>query len=160
MVTVHSYTNDQRILDQGHKDLRRARAGAANIIPTTTGAAKAVALVLPQLKGKLNGFALRVPTPDVSIIDLSVLLAKETTAEEINAAFKEAAEGELKGILGYSEKPLVSSDYLGMPEAGAVDALSTMVVDGNMAKVVIWYDNEWSYTSRLKDVAKYVGSLL
>ena len=160
MCTVHSYTNDQRILDQGHKDLRRARAGAANIIPTTTGAAKAVALVLPQLKGKLNGFALRVPTPDVSIIDLSVLLAKETTAEEINAALKEAAEGELKGILGYSEKPLVSSDYLGMPEAGAVDALSTMVVDGNMAKVVIWYDNEWSYTRRLKDVAKYVGSLL
>ena len=160
MCTVHSYTNDQRILDQGHKDLRRARAGAANIIPTTTGAAKAVALVLPQLKGKLNGFALRVPTPDVSIIDLSVLLAKETTAEEINAALKEAAKGELKGILGYSEKPLVSSDYLRMPEAGAVDALSTMVVYGNMAKVVIWYDNEWSYTRRLKDVAKYVGSLL
>ena len=160
MCTVHSYTNDQKILDQGHKDRRRARAGAANIIPTTTGAAKAVALVLPQLKGKLNGFSLRVPTPDVSIIDLSVMLNRDVTAEEINAALKKASEGELKGVLGYSEKPLVSSDYLGMDEAGSVDALSTMVVDGNMAKVVIWYDNEWSYTRRLQDVARYVGSLL
>jgi len=160
MCTVHSYTNDQVILDRGHKDLRRARSAACSIIPTTTGAAKAVALVLPQLKGKLNGYALRVPTPDVSIVDLSLELERDATAEEINVALKAAAEGELKGILGYNEKPLVSIDYLGMEEAGTVDALSTMVVGGNLAKVVVWYDNEWSYTARLKDVAKYMGERL
>lgn len=160
MCTIHSYTNDQVILDKGHKDMRRARSAACSIIPTTTGAAKAVALVLPQLKGKLNGYALRVPTPDVSIVDLSVDLAKPATAEEINAALKAAAEGELKGVLGYSEKPLVSVDYIGMEEAGTIDALSTMVVGDNMAKVVIWYDNEWSYTCRLKDVVKYIGERL
>ena len=157
MCTIHSYTNDQVILDKGHKDLRRARSAACSIIPTTTGAAKAVALVLPQLKGKLNGYALRVPTPDVSIVDLSVDLSRSATAEEINAALKAASEGELKGVLGYSEKPLVSCDYIGMECAGTIDALSTMVVGGNMAKIVIWYDNEWSYTCRLKDVVKYIG---
>ena len=160
MCTIHSYTNDQVILDKAHKDMRRARAAACSIIPTTTGAAKAVALVLPQLKGKLNGYALRVPTPDVSIIDLSVTLKKPVTAETLNAAFKAAAEGELKGILGYCDKPLVSCDFLGMEYAGCIDALSTMVVGENMAKIVIWYDNEWSYTCRLKDVTKYIGSLL
>jgi len=160
MCTIHSYTNDQVILDKGHKDLRRARSAACSIIPTTTGAAKAVALVLPQLKGKLNGYALRVPTPDVSIIDLSVTLQKAATAEEINAALKAASEGELKGVLGYCDKPLVSCDYIGMEYAGCIDALSTMVVGDNLAKIVIWYDNEWSYTCRLKDVAKYIGSLL
>ena len=158
--TVHSYTNDQVILDKSHKDMRRARAAACSIIPTTTGAAKAVALVLPQLKGKLNGYALRVPTPDVSIVDLSVVLSRNVTAEEINAAFKEASEGELKGVLGYSEKPLVSVDYIGMEEAGTIDALSTMVVEGNFAKIVIWYDNEWGYTCRIKDMIKYIGERL
>ena len=160
MCTIHSYTNDQVILDRGHSDLRRARSAAVSIIPTTTGAAKAVALVLPQLKGKLNGYALRVPTPDVSIVDLSVDLDRPATAEEINAALKAASEGELKGILGYNDQPLVSIDYIGMKCAGTIDALSTMVVGGNMAKVVIWYDNEWSYTSRLKDVIKYIGELM
>ena len=143
MTTVHSYTNDQRILDLPHKDLRRARAAACSIIPTTTGAAKAVALVLPELKGKLNGFAMRVPTPNVSITDLTVLLQKDTTAEEINAALKEAAEGKLKGILGYNELPLVSRDYNGCPLSSIVDGLSTMMVGPRMAKVVSWYDNEW-----------------
>ncbi len=160
MCTIHSYTNDQVILDKSHKDLRRARSASENIIPTTTGAAKAVSLVLPQLKGKLNGYALRVPTPNVSVVDLSLVLQRDVTAEEVNAALKAAAEGELKGILGYSEKPLVSRDYLGMEEAGAVDALSTMVVGGNLVKLVVWYDNEWGYTARLKDVAKYIGERL
>jgi len=160
MCTVHSYTNDQVTLDKGHSDMRRARAAAVSIIPTTTGAAKAVALVLPQLKGKLNGYALRVPTQDVSIVDLSVDLKRDVTPEEINAALKAAAEGELKGVLGYNEEPLVSVDYIGMKCAGTIDALSTMVVGGNMAKIVIWYDNEWSYTSRVKDVIKYIGELM
>ena len=153
MTTVHSYTNDQRILDLPHKDLRRARAAACSIIPTTTGAAKAVALVLPELKGKLNGFAMRVPTPNVSITDLTVLLQKDTTAEEINAALKEAAEGKLKGILGYNELPLVSRDYNGCPLSSIVDGLSTMMVGPRMAKVVSWYDNEWGYSNRVVDLA-------
>ena len=156
MTTVHSYTNDQRILDLPHKDLRRARAAACSIIPTTTGAAKAVALVLPELKGKLNGFAMRVPTPNVSITDLTVLLKTDTTAEEINAALKEAAEGKLKGIMGYNELPLVSRDYNGCPLSSIVDGLSTMMVGPRMAKVVSWYDNEWGYSNRVVDLACYI----
>ena len=158
MTTVHSYTNDQRILDLPHSDLRRARAAACSIIPTSTGAAKAVSLVLPELKGKLNGFAMRVPTPNVSITDLTVTLQKETTAEEINAAMKKASEEAMKGILGYSEEPLVSRDYNGDPRSSIVDALSTMVVNGNMAKVVSWYDNEWGYSNRVIDLAIYIAS--
>lgn len=158
MTTVHSYTNDQRILDLPHKDLRRARAAACSIIPTTTGAAKAVALVLPELKGKLNGFAMRVPTPNVSITDLTVLLQKDTTAEEINAALKEAAEGKLKSILGYNELPLVSRDYNGCPLSSIVDGLSTMMVGPRMAKVVSWYDNEWGYSNRVVDLACYIAA--
>lgn len=157
MTTVHSYTNDQRILDLPHKDLRRARAAACSIIPTTTGAAKAVALVLPELKGKLNGFAMRVPTPNVSITDLTVLLKTDTTAAEINAALKEAAEGELKGIMGYNELPLVSRDYNGCPLSSIVDGLSTMMVGPRMAKVVSWYDNEWGYSNRVVDLAIYIA---
>ena len=158
MTTVHSYTNDQRILDLPHKDLRRARAAACSIIPTTTGAAKAVALVLPELKGKLNGFAMRVPTPNVSITDLTVLLHIDTTAEEIIAALKEAAEGKLKGILGYNELPLVSRDYNGCPLSSIVDGLSTMMVGPRMAKVVSWYDNEWGYSNRVVDLACYIAA--
>ena len=157
MTTVHSYTNDQRVLDAPHKDLRRARAAAMSIIPTTTGAAKAVALVLPELKGKLNGFALRVPTPNVSVTDLVVELEKESTKEEINAAFRKAAEGELKGILGVSDLPLVSKDFNGDARSSIVDADLTMVMEGNMAKVVAWYDNEWGYSSRIVDLAVYMG---
>lgn len=157
MTTVHSYTNDQRILDLPHKDLRRARAAACSIIPTTTGAAKAVALVLPELKGKLNGFAMRVPTPNVSITDLTVLLKTDTTAKEINAALKEAAEGKLKGIMGYNELPLVSRDYNGCPLSSIVDGLSTMMVGPRMAKVVSWYDNEWGYSNRVVDLACYIA---
>ena len=157
MTTVHSYTNDQKILDLPHSDLRRARAAACSIIPTTTGAAKAVALVLPELKGKLNGFAMRVPTPNVSITDLSVVLSKDVTAEEINEAMKKAAEGAMKGILGYSDEPLVSRDYNGDARSSIVDGLSTMVVSGNMAKVVSWYDNEWGYSNRLIDLSAYIA---
>lgn len=157
MTTIHSYTNDQRILDGPHKDLRRSRAAMESIIPTTTGAAKAVALVLPELKGKLNGFALRVPTPTVSLVDLVVELQKNTTVEEVNEAFKAAAENELKGILGYSELPLVSIDYRGMNESSMVDGLSTMMMGDKMLKVVAWYDNEWGYCSRLVDLAAYVA---
>jgi glyceraldehyde 3-phosphate dehydrogenase len=157
MTTVHAYTNDQNILDLPHKDLRRARAAGMSIIPTTTGAAKAVALVLPELKGKLNGFAMRVPTPNVSVVDLVVELQKSATAEEINAALKTAAEGELKGILQYSEEPLVSKDFNGNPHSSIVDAPSTMVIEGNMAKVVSWYDNEWGYSCRVVDLINYVA---
>ncbi len=157
MTTVHSYTNDQRILDLPHSDLRRARAAAESIIPTTTGAAKAVARVLPQLKGKLNGFALRVPTPTVSITDIVFEVKKATTAEEVNAALKEAAEGELKGVLGYSEEPLVSIDYRGDERSSIIDALSTMVIEGNMVKVVSWYDNEWGYSNRIVDLVNYIA---
>ena len=157
MTTVHSYTNDQKILDLPHSDYRRARAAAVSIIPTTTGAAAAVALVLPQLKGKLNGMAMRVPTPTVSVVDLVAELEKETTAEEINAAMKEAAEGSMKGYLGYEEEPLVSVDYRMDPRSSIVDALSTMVIEGNMVKVVSWYDNEWGYSNRIADLAVYVA---
>jgi glyceraldehyde 3-phosphate dehydrogenase len=141
-----------------HKDLRRARAAAQSIIPTTTGAAKAVALVLPELKGKLNGFAMRVPTANVSITDLTVNLAKDTTAEEINAVLKQAAEGELKGIMGYNELPLVSRDYNGCPLSSIVDGLSTMMIGKRMAKVVSWYDNEWGYSNRVVDLALYIAT--
>ncbi|MEG6566968.1 type I glyceraldehyde-3-phosphate dehydrogenase [Thermoanaerobacterium saccharolyticum] len=160
MTTVHSYTNDQRILDLPHKDLRRARSAAMSIIPTTTGAAKAVALVLPELKGKLNGFAMRVPTPDVSVVDLVAELEKSVTVEEVNVALKEAAENELKGILGYTDEPLVSMDFKGDSRSSIVDGLSTMVMEGNMVKVVSWYDNEWGYSNRVVDLAKYVADRL
>ncbi len=156
MTTVHSYTNDQRILDLPHKDLRRARAAAESIIPTTTGAAKAVALVLPELKGKLNGFAMRVPTPTVSVVDLVVEVNKNTTAEEVNAALKEAADGPLKGILGYTEEPLVSIDFRQDERSSIVDGLSTMVIGDNMVKIVSWYDNEWGYSNRIVDLANYI----
>lgn len=155
MTTVHSYTNDQKILDANHKDLRRARAAAESIIPTTTGAAKAVALVLPELKGKLNGMAMRVPTPTVSVVDVIFEVEKEVTAEEVNNALREAAEGQLKDILGYSEEPLVSIDYRKDPHSSIVDALSTMTV-GNMVKVVSWYDNEWGYSARVVDLIKHI----
>jgi len=157
MTTVHSYTNDQPVLDLPHKDLRRTRAAAQNIVPTTTGAAKAVGLVLPELKGKLTGLAFRVPTPDVSVTDLVAELARDVTVEEVNAAFKEAAEGSLKGILAYSEEPLVSSDYIGSTVSSTIDALSTMVMGGNLVKVVSWYDNEWGYSNRVVDLAVYIA---
>jgi len=157
MCTIHSYTNDQQILDLPHKDLRRARAAALSIIPTTTGAAKAVSLVLPELKGKLNGFALRVPTPTVSIVDLVALLSRNVTEEEINQAMREAAAGPLKGILAVADAPLVSIDFKGSPYSSVVDAMSTMVVEGNLAKVVAWYDNEWGYSARLVDLVKLMA---
>ena len=157
MTTIHSYTNDQRILDLPHSDLRRARSAAESTIPTTTGAAKAVSLVLPELEGKLNGMAIRVPTPTVSLIDLTVNTSKETSTEEVNAALQAAAEGPMKGILGYSEDPLVSVDYKGNPLSSIVDALSTEVIGGNMVKVLSWYDNEWGYSSRVVDLVKMVG---
>lgn len=157
MTTVHSYTNDQQILDLPHKDYRRARAAAENIIPTSTGAAKAVSLVLPELKGKLNGGAMRVPTPNVSLVDLVAELNQEVTAEEVNAALKEAAEGDLKGILGYSEEPLVSGDYNGNKNSSTIDALSTMVMEGSMVKVISWYDNESGYSNRVVDLAAYIA---
>ena len=157
MTTVHSYTNDQRILDQPHKDLRRSRAAAVSMIPTTTGAAKAVALVLPQLKGKLNGMSLRVPTPTVSCTDLVAELGRNVTVEEVNGAFKKASETSMKGILGYSDEPLVSIDYRGDERSSIVDGLSTMVTGGNMVKVLSWYDNEWAYSNRLADLTKYVA---
>jgi glyceraldehyde 3-phosphate dehydrogenase len=156
MTTIHSYTNDQRILDLPHKDLRRARAAALNMIPTTTGAAKAVGLVLPELKGKLNGMSIRVPTPNVSVVDLVAELAKDVTAEEINAALKKAADGPMKGILQYSEDPLVSCDLNGNSHSSIVDATLTMVLEGRMAKVLAWYDNEWGYSSRLRDLILYI----
>jgi len=158
MTTVHSYTNDQQILDLPHKDFRRARAAAESMIPTTTGAAKAVALVLPELKGKLNGMAMRVPTPNVSVVDLVAELEKEVTAEEVNGALKAAAEGELKGILEYSELPLVSRDYNGTTQSSTIDGLSTMVMDGNMVKVLSWYDNETGYSNRVVDLVEYIAS--
>ncbi|CEG28961.1 type I glyceraldehyde-3-phosphate dehydrogenase [Bacillus sp. B-jedd] len=157
MTTVHSYTNDQQILDLPHKDYRRARAAAENIIPTTTGAAKAVALVLPELKGKLNGMAMRVPTPNVSVVDLVAELEKDVTADEVNQAMKEAAEGPLKGILAYNELPLVSTDYNGSRVSSTVDGLSTMVLDGNMVKILSWYDNEFGYSCRVVDLCEYIA---
>lgn len=156
MTTVHSYTNDQQILDLPHKDYRRARAAAENIIPTTTGAAKMVELVLPELEGKLNGMAMRVPSPNVSTIDLVAELDKNVTAEEVNAAFKEASENELKGVLGYSEEPLVSKDYNGDVRSSIVDAQSTMILEDNMVKVISWYDNETGYSNRVVDLAGYI----
>ncbi|MBO0959019.1 type I glyceraldehyde-3-phosphate dehydrogenase [Neobacillus sp. MM2021_6] len=158
MTTIHSYTNDQQILDLPHKDYRRARAAAENMIPTSTGAAKAVSLVLPELKGKLNGMAMRVPTPNVSIVDLVMELDKEVTAEEVNAALRTAAEGPLKGILAYSELPLVSTDYNGSTASSTIDALSTMVLEGNMVKVLSWYDNEVGYSNRVVDLVDYIAS--
>ncbi len=158
MNTVHSYTNDQVTLDFPHKDLRRARAAALNIIPTTTGAAKAVALVLPELKGKLHGFALRVPTPTVSLVNLVAQVSRPVTAEEVNHALKVAAAGPLKGILGVSGEPLVSMDYKGSSYSSVVDALSTYVVDGDLVSVAAWYDNEWGYSTRLVDLVEYVAA--
>ncbi|MCL2766629.1 MAG: type I glyceraldehyde-3-phosphate dehydrogenase [Peptococcaceae bacterium] len=158
MTTVHAYTNDQQILDMPHRDMRRARAANLSIIPTSTGAAKAVGLVLPELKGKLNGFALRVPTPNVSLVDLTVELSKNTTAEEINEVFKEAANGRMKGYIQYCELPLVSIDFVGNNYSAIVDSLSTLVIEGNLAKVIAWYDNEWGYSQRLLDLAAYVNS--
>ncbi|HKM39544.1 MAG TPA: type I glyceraldehyde-3-phosphate dehydrogenase [bacterium] len=158
MVTVHSYTLDQKILDANHKDLRRARAAAYSIVPTTTGAAKAVALVLPELKGKLNGYALRVPTPTVSIVDLTLELRQEATAEEINQAFKTAEAGEMKGILACTNEPLVSADFRGNSISAIVDGELTQAI-GNMAKIVAWYDNEWGYSCRCVDLVAYIGKL-
>ena len=159
MTTIHAYTNDQVILDFPHKDLRRARAAAQNIIPTTTGAAKAVALVLPELKGKLDGFALRVPVPDGSVTDLVVELSREATKDEINAAYKQAADGELKGFLQYTEDEIVSSDIVGSPASCTFDSQLTMV-NGNQAKVIGWYDNEWGYSCRLVDLTALVAGRL
>jgi len=160
MTTVHAYTNDQRILDLPHKDLRRARAAAMSMIPTTTGAAKATGLVIPEVKGKIDGVAMRVPTPDVSVVDLVAEVEKDTSAEELNAAFRAAAEGPMKGVLGVSDEPLVSIDYTGNPHSSIVDLLSTNVIDGRMVKVLSWYDNEWGYSERVVDLAKYVGDRL
>lgn len=160
MTTIHSYTNDQKILDLAHKDLRRARAAALNIIPTTTGTAKAVALVIPDLKGKFDGFSLRVPTPTVSIVDFVAEVEKPTSVEELNAAFKAAADGKLKGILGYTEEPLVSSDFRGDTRSSIIDAQSTMVMGGTMVKVVSWYDNEWGYSCRTADLAALMAKSL
>ena len=158
MTTVHGYTNDQRTADQVHKDLRRARAAAQNIIPTTTGAARAIGLVIPELKGKLDGMAMRVPVPDGSVIDLVAELKKETDRDEINAAMKEAAEGALKGILEYTEDPIVSSDVIANPHSSVFDALSTMELGGNLVKVISWYDNEWGYSSRCADLIQYLDT--
>jgi glyceraldehyde 3-phosphate dehydrogenase len=153
MTTVHSYTNDQRILDFPHEDLRRARAAALNIIPTTTGAAKAIYLVIPDMKGKIDGISLRVPTPTVSIVDLVVSASKSTTKDAVNQLFRDAESGRMKGILGVSDEPLVSMDYKGDSRSSIIDALSTMVIDGNLVKVLSWYDNEWGYSCRLSDMA-------
>lgn len=157
MTTVHSYTNDQKILDLPHSDLRRARAAAMSIIPTKSGAAKAIGLVIPELNGKLNGFAYRVPTADVSVVDLVVELKGSVTKEQVNSALKEAANGKMKGILDYSDEPLVSIDYKGHPASSIVDALSTMVLDNTMVKVVSWYDNEWGFSNRYADLAAFVA---
>jgi len=157
MTTVHSYTNDQQILDLPHKDLRRARAAGVSIIPTTTGAAEAVGLVIPELKGKLNGLAMRVPTPNVSVVDLVAVLEQAATVDEVNAALRQASEGELKGIMAYSDAPLVSKDFYGDPHSSIVDALSTMVMDGGLVKVIAWYDNEWGYSCRVLDLAMYMA---
>jgi glyceraldehyde 3-phosphate dehydrogenase len=160
MTTIHSYTNDQRILDLPHKDLRRARAAALNIIPTTTGAAKAVALVIPELEGKFDGFAMRIPTPTVSVVDLVVTLERPATTEALHDAFRAAANGPLKGILGFSEEPLVSMDYKMDPRSSIVDAQFTFVMGGDMAKVVAWYDNEWGYSVRTVDMAALIAKSL
>ena len=160
MTTIHSYTNDQQILDLAHKDLRRARAAAMNIIPTSTGAAKALALVIPDLKGKFDGISLRVPTPTVSIVDFIATVEKSTSVKEVNSAFKEASEGDLAGILGFSTEPLVSMDYKGDPRSSIIDAENTMVIGGNMVKVLAWYDNEWGYSCRVADLAVMMAKSL
>ena len=157
MTTIHSYTNDQKILDVFHKDLRRARAAALNMIPTTTGAAKVVGVVIPELKGKLHGIAIRVPTPTVSLVDFVADLKKKTTVEEVNRAFLDASEGSLKGLLQYCTEPLVSTDFKGSPYSAIFDSLSTMVMDDTMVKVLAWYDNEWGYSCRLADLAVFVA---
>jgi glyceraldehyde 3-phosphate dehydrogenase len=160
MNTIHSYTNDQRILDVAHKDPRRARAAGLNIIPTTTGAAKALALVIPDLKGKFDGFSLRVPTPTVSVVDFTAELERETTLDELNQAFRDAAAGPLKGILGASDEPLVSTDFRGDPRSSIVDLPSNMVLGGNFVKVIAWYDNEWGYSCRVADLVRYIAERL
>jgi glyceraldehyde 3-phosphate dehydrogenase len=157
MTTIHAYTNDQRILDLPHKDLRRARAAALSMIPTTTGAAKAIGLVIPELKGKLDGYAMRVPTPDVSVVDLVAVVEQPTSAEAVNAALKKAAEGPLKGILQFVEEELVSKDFTGNPHSSMVDAGFTKVIDGTLVKVVAWYDNEWGYSCRVRDLINFVA---
>jgi glyceraldehyde 3-phosphate dehydrogenase len=157
MTTIHSYTNDQNVLDFPHKDLRRARAAALNMIPTTTGAAKAIGLVMPELKGKLDGYSMRVPTPNVSAVDLVAVLAKSATGEEVNAALKAASVGELKGILAYTEDPVVSTDMLHNPNSSIVDAQMTKVLDGDLLKVLAWYDNEWGYSCRVVDLIQFLG---
>ena len=158
MTTIHSYTNDQHLLDLPHKDLRRARAAALSMIPTSTGAAKAVNLVIPELKGKLDGFAMRVPTPNVSVVDLVVFVEKTTSVEEVNASMKQAAEGPMKGILGYTEEELVSVDFRGDERSSIVDALLTRVIAGNCVKVIAWYDNEWGYSCRVRDLIRFLAS--
>ena len=158
MTTIHSYTNDQQILDLPHKDLRRARAAAMSMIPTSTGAAKALGLVLPELKGKMHGLSIRVPTPNVSLVDLVAETEKPLTAEAVNAALRKAAEGELKGILGYTDEPLVSVDFNGNPLSSIVDGASTSVMDGTMVKILAWYDNEWGYSCRVRDLIKYIAT--
>ena len=158
MNTIHSYTNDQRILDVAHKDPRRARAAGTNIIPTTTGAAKAIGLVMPELDGRIDGFSLRVPTPTVSIVDFTALVSRPTSVEEINGAFRQAATGPLLGILGVSDEPLVSSDFRGDSRSAIVDAASTMVMGGTLVKVVAWYDNEWGYSCRIADLIALVAA--
>lgn len=160
MTTIHAYTNDQRILDLPHKDLRRARAAAMSMIPTTTGAAKATGLVLPEVLGRIDGMAIRVPTSDVSLVDLVSELEKDVSEEDVNAAFQAAADGPMKGVLGVSHEPLVSIDYTGNPHSSVVDALSTAVMDGRMVKVLSWYDNEWGYSSRVVDMVRFVGERL
>ncbi len=157
MTTIHSYTNDQNVLDFPHKDLRRARAAALNMIPTTTGAAKAISLVMPEMKGRLDGYAMRVPTPDVSVVDLVAVLEKDTTAAEVNAALKAAAEGPLKGILGFTMDPVVSTDMLKNPNSSIVDGQLTNVLGGNLLKVVAWYDNEWGYSNRVNDLVLFLA---
>ncbi|MBS3886732.1 MAG: type I glyceraldehyde-3-phosphate dehydrogenase [Firmicutes bacterium] len=157
MNTTHAYTNDQQLLDLAHSDLRRARAAQLSLIPTTTGAAKVIGKIIPELKGRIDGFAVRVPTPTVSMVDFVAQLQKETSAAEINEALKAAAEGELRGILGYTDEPLVSVDYKGSAYSSVVDSLLTMVIGGNLARVVAWYDNEWGYSQRLADLAAYLG---
>jgi glyceraldehyde 3-phosphate dehydrogenase len=160
MNTIHSYTNDQRILDVAHKDPRRARSAGQNIIPTTTGAAKALALVIPDLKGKFDGFSLRVPTPTVSVVDFTATVRRSTSVDEINDAFRAAAEGPMQGILGVSDEPLVSMDFKGDPRSSIVDAESTMVLGGDMVKVIAWYDNEWGYSCRVADLIAFVAARL
>ncbi len=157
MTTIHAYTNDQRILDLPHKDMRRARAAALSMIPTTTGAAKAIGLVMPELKGKLDGYSMRVPTPDVSVVDLVAVVEKPTTIEEVNAALKKAAEGPMKGVLQYTEEELVSKDFTGNPHSSIIDSGFTKVIDGTLVKVIAWYDNEWGYSCRVRDLINFVA---